>query len=269
MTIDDLRFPNERSFKSSIINRKSSIVNRKSSRAFYLFGAQHLITLAVIGSLCALVAWLARNGTPRSCMWLRRSLGIALLGYVACVYTQQGIAYGLGWSYSLPLELCNLVLIACIISLFKPNQFISEIAYFWGLGGVLQATLTPDLGRGFPSWDFLLFFWGHGATLMAIIFLVFSREFRLRKGNILRMMIALNIYALVVGSVDALMGWNYGYLCHKPTMPSLLDLLGPWPWYLLSLEGIALLTFLILNWLYRLLVACNKEIASGSTGYCS
>jgi hypothetical integral membrane protein (TIGR02206 family) len=254
MTNYELRITNGKNSSSVIRNSSFAFI------AFSPFGRQHLITLAIIVGLCAFVAWLARTGSFKSCLWLRRGLGIALLGYIACVYIQQGMMYGLGWDYSLPLELCYLVLIACIISLFKPNQFISEIAYFWGLGGVLQATLTPDLGRGFPSWDFLLFFWGHGATLMAIIFLVFSREFRLRKGSILRMMIALNIYALVVGAIDKIMGWNYGYLCRKPVMPSLLDLLGPWPWYLLSLELIAFLTFLFLNWLWRLLV-CFKAPA--------
>jgi hypothetical integral membrane protein (TIGR02206 family) len=253
MTSYDLHLTNEKSYRPSFVIRNSSI-------AFSPFSGPHLSVLAVIGALCAWVAWLAKKGSIKSCLWLRRGLGFALLGYVVCVYIQQGIMYGLGWDYSLPLELCNLVLIACVISLFKPNQFISEIAYFWGLGGVLQATLTPDLGKGFPSWDCVLFFWGHGVTLMAIIFLAFSREFKLRKGSILHMMIALNIYALVVGAVDKIMGWNYGYLCRKPVMPSLLDLLGPWPWYLLSLEGIAFLMFLVLNWLWRLLV-CFREPA--------
>jgi len=31
------------------------------------------------------------------------------------------------------------------------------------------------------------------------------------------MMIALNIYGLVVGVLDWIAGWNYGYLCRKPS----------------------------------------------------
>ena len=66
------------------------------------------------------------------------------------------------------------------------------------------------------------------------------------------MMATLNLYALSVGTVNAIMGWNYGYLCHKPYAPSLLDLLGPWPWYLLAIELLALVTFLILYLPWRL-----------------
>ena len=33
--------------------------------------------------------------------------------------------------------------------------------------------------------------------------------------------------------------WNYGYLCRQPAHQSLLGYLGPWPWYLASLELVA------------------------------
>jgi uncharacterized membrane protein YwaF len=68
------------------------------------------------------------------------------------------------------------------------------------------------------------------------------------------MMIALNIYAISVGAMNAMGGWNYGFLCRKPVMPSLLDYLGAWPWYLLALELVAFVTFLALDRLWRLLV---------------
>jgi hypothetical integral membrane protein (TIGR02206 family) len=235
---------------SAETNLNPSIV----ATAFHTFDTQHLATLAVIVALCILLFHAAKSCAPPVRTWLGRALGVALVSYAACLYVQQGLAHALSLEYSLPLDLCNLVLIACIISLFRPNRFTSEIAYFWGLGGVVQAAVTPDLAAGFPSWDFVLFFWGHGATLLAIVFLISGRDFRPQRNSIARMMIALNGYALVVGSIDAFAGWNYGYLCRKPAMPSMLDWLGPWPWYLLSLELIAFVTFLILDLLGRLLV---------------
>jgi hypothetical integral membrane protein (TIGR02206 family) len=220
---------------------------------FHAFNTQHLVTLGMIVCLCFIGARAARVLPLSSRKWLGRFLGFLLLSYAAFLYLQQAAAHALTWQDSLPLELCHLVLIACAVALFWPNQLITEIAYFWGLGGVLQATLTPDLSRGFPSWDFVLFFWSHGVTLMAIFFLIAAREFRPRKRSIWRMMIALNCYAVVVGTINAVGGWNYGYLCRKPYgHTSLLDFLGPWPWYLLSLEGVAFLMFLLLSLPWRL-----------------
>lgn len=217
---------------------------------FTAFSVQHVATLGVLLAMCLLAFHVARCTGEAPRRWMRGVLATLLLGYAASFYIEEWIAGALRLEYSLPLELCNVVLAASIISLVRPSQFATEIAYFWGFGGVLQATLTPDLSRGFPSWDFIMFFWSHGVSLIAIVFLVAIREFRPSRWAVFRMMIALNCYGLVIGFLDFLTGWNYGYLRHKPVQPSLLDLLGPWPWYLLSLEVIALLTFslLLLPW---------------------
>jgi hypothetical integral membrane protein (TIGR02206 family) len=218
---------------------------------FRPFSDQHLIVLGLIAFLIFLIIWVARNLTPQKRLWVGRGLGIFLLSYALLFYVRMGIAHALSWEYTLPLELCNWVLIACLVGLFFSNQLASEIAYFWGLGGTLQAILTPDLGNGFPSWDFVLFFWGHGSTLVAIAFLISRKGFIPRARSVLRMFLALNLYALVVGTVDGLFHWNYGYLCQKPAMSSLLDYLGPWPWYLISLEFLALAIFSLLDLPWR------------------
>lgn len=239
-----------------------TLFNTSTAPVFRAFKAQHSITLIVIVTLCLLIALAARIGTTSCRKWLGRGIAFLLMGYAAFLYLQQGITRALNWQNSLPLELCNLVMIACVMSLFKPNRLTSEIAYFGGLSGTLLAVVTPDLTQGFPSWAFILFFWGHGATLLAIVFLVAGQSFRPSRGSILRMFVALNVYGLVIGPIDAVTGWNYGYLCRKPSAPSLFDYFGPWPWYLLSIEVIALLSFFLLDLPWRLL-ARSRQGASG------
>jgi hypothetical integral membrane protein (TIGR02206 family) len=213
---------------------------------FRLFGTAHILTLALIGALSAAVAYscsrLGETGRRR----LGWGLAASLIGCATVAYVQIARLGAFGLDWALPLELCHWVLIATVISLFHPNQYTTEIAYFWGLGGTLPALLTPDLGEGFPTWDFALFFWAHGAAIAAIAYLI-ARGFRLRRGSVLRAFLALNGYALLVGTIDALAGWNYGYLCDKPAHVSFLEFLGPWPWYLLVLEPIALLIFWALS----------------------
>ena len=60
-------------------------------------------------------------------------------------------------------------------------------------------------------------------------------------------------YAAFVGLLDAITGADYLYLRAKPASATLLDLMGPWPWYIAwaALIGIAL--FLILDAPFRVL----------------
>lgn len=229
---------------------------------FTAFSVQHLVTLGVLVALCLLTFHAARRMGDPARRWIRGALALLLSGYAVLFYVQEWMAGALSLEYALPLELCNIVLVAAIAALIRPNRFATEIAYFWGFGGVLQATLTPDLSRGFPSWDFIMFFWSHGVSLIAIVFLVSRREFRPGPNAIVRMIIALNCYGLIVGVLNSLARWNYGYLCRKPSQPSLLDYLGPWPWYLVSLEAIAFLTFCLLLLPWRFPKRTHDEAAA-------
>ena len=224
---------------------------------FRPFNHQHLITLGLL-SLCG---WLLVRGCRK---WGERGirrfgwvLALLLAAYAVTVYLQMGLAGELSWRYALPLEVCHWVMIAVVVSLIRPVQLLSEVAYFWGTAGTLQATLTPDISSGFPSWEFILFFWSHGATLLAILFLIVGQRFRPRPGSVVRMLIAINLYAALVGTFDALFGCNYGYLCLKPSEPSLMDFLGPWPWYLASLEFIALASFWLLDLPWKVRRRCR------------
>lgn len=214
---------------------------------FRIFGPDHLAALLVLAVLGAAIIRAGRQGSPRVRAWIGRLLAAVLIGSAAANYARLAHQGGFSWEYSLPLELCHWVLAACAAALILRRQLAAEIAYFWGLGGTLQAVLTPDLPLAFPSWDFVLFYWAHGSILLAIAYLIAVRGFRPRPGSIVRMMAAANFYLVFVGGLDLAFGWNYGYLMRPPAQPSLLDWLGPWPWYIVSLEFVALAIFWILS----------------------
>jgi len=51
----------------------------------------------------------------------------------------------------------------------------------------------------------------------------------------------------VVGIVDALTGANYMFLRSPPAEWTLLRVLGPWPWYVVSAAGVALVLLTVLD----------------------
>lgn len=210
-----------------------------------------VITLLVIAALGLLIVLACRSWPRARKGWLGRVLALVLVSYALTIYLQLAVAGELSISYALPLELCHCVMFACVLALLRPNRLASEVAYFCGLAGTLPATVTPDIGRGFPSWEFIQFFWAHGGVLLAVVFLIAGQGFRPQAGSKWRVFAAVNVYGAAVGAVDAAFGWNYGYLCDKPAHPSLMDWLGPWPWYILSLEGVAIAGFWLLDLPWR------------------
>jgi uncharacterized membrane protein YwaF len=54
-------------------------------------------------------------------------------------------------------------------------------------------------------------------------------------------------FAVVVGLIDLVTGGNYMYLRQVPVSGSLLDLMGPWPWYIAAGAVLTLVVLLILD----------------------
>lgn len=119
--------------------------------------------------------------------------------------------------------------------------------YFLGIGGATQALLTPDAGiYGFPHFRFFQVIISHGAIVTAAIYMTFVDGYRPYRASLGRVALWGNIYMVVVGLINWVLGSNYLFIARKPDTPSLIDLLGPWPWYILSLELVALVLCLLL-----------------------
>jgi hypothetical integral membrane protein (TIGR02206 family) len=111
-----------------------------------------------------------------------------------------------------------------------------------------MAVLTPELWAPLFSYPSIYFFVAHGGLIVTMLLLLWSRMARLRTHAVWRVLGICNAYGLVIGIFNAVFHTNYIYLCHKPQSTSLLDALGPWPWYILAGEAVALLIFWLL-WL--------------------
>jgi hypothetical integral membrane protein (TIGR02206 family) len=214
---------------------------------FQLFGAAHCAILAAVVALGAVLALLQRHVLHES-KWLRRGLGIFLLADGVGWYVYLAAIGQHVFPRQLPLELCNVVLYLLGIVLLTGNEGVFDVAYYWALGGSTMALLTPNLWEHFPSVSTVHFFIAHGLVVSATLYLVWSGLMRPRRGSVLRAMIAVNLLALFDGVFDAIFKTDYMYLRSKPQNVSLLSYLGPWPWYVLAAEPVALALFLLLYW---------------------
>lgn len=148
----------------------------------------------------------------------------------------------------MPLQLCDLTLWLTVLALFTLNPLAFETAYFAGLGGSGMALLTPDLWAPLASYPTICFFVAHGMVVASLLMLVWSKQAKPRPGSPCRVFGVLNAYAAAIAVFDAIFKTNYMCLCEKPAAASIMDLLGPWPFYLLWCEVAALVIFWLL-WL--------------------
>jgi hypothetical integral membrane protein (TIGR02206 family) len=152
----------------------------------------------------------------------------------------------------LPLHLCDAAAVAGVVTLLRRHALAAELCYFWGLAGTLQGLITPNLQSGFPALAYWAFFALHGGVVVTALYAVLSMGLRPRSGAVKRVLVATLVFAAGVGLANALLGTNYAFLCAKPPVASLMDALGPWPYYIGSLLGLAAVLFVLLDLPFRL-----------------
>jgi hypothetical integral membrane protein (TIGR02206 family) len=151
----------------------------------------------------------------------------------------------------MPLELCDAALWLVVAALLTLSPLAFDLAYYFALAGASMSLLTPNLTAASTLFLSVQFFADHGLLVVAVLYLVWSRQARPRPGSVGRAMLALNLLAALVGAFDFAFGTDYMFLRAKPVTVSALDLLGPWPWYILASEGVALALFLLLYLPFR------------------
>jgi len=156
------------------------------------------------------------------------------------------------WHELLPLHLCDWATFTGVVALVTRRPLAFELTWFWAMAGTTQALLTPDLAVRPPEISWYTFYLSHGGVVAAALLLTWGAGMRTRPWAAFRIFAWSQLYLATVLGLNGLLGTNYGYLCAKPENPSLLDHLGPWPWYLLSLEGLALALFWLLDLPFRL-----------------
>jgi hypothetical integral membrane protein (TIGR02206 family) len=151
-------------------------------------------------------------------------------------------------SHSIPLELCSISLILSILLLLSKKMFIYEILLFTSLLGASQAIFTPSLHYDFPHFRFFHFFYTHLMTIWVSLYFTWVKGYRPTLWSVLKLFVFLNVLMPIILIINHLVDGNYMYLSQKPDNPSLLDVLGPYPWYIVSMEGL-LITLSLIVWL--------------------
>ncbi|MEI4769153.1 TIGR02206 family membrane protein [Psychrobacillus sp. FJAT-51614] len=220
---------------------------------FVMFSYEHILAIVVlIVSLIFLFMLKNKLSDPiKSSILFERLFALSLL-MMEVAYHLVLIENG-EWnlSESLPIHLCSFSLFFSIISLWTGNKRFYDFIFFAGFGGALQAVLTPSLEIGFPSFKFFQFFYIHAGIIATSFYILWVKKYNPTLKSLLKTMVYLNIMFPFIFVINIVIDGNYMFLREKTTNGSLLDFLGPYPWYILSLEIVALFMFLAILLIFR------------------
>jgi hypothetical integral membrane protein (TIGR02206 family) len=211
------------------------VVPLLSEPQFVTSWVPHVLLLVTIAVVAVVLVILGRRyrGTPT-----QRQLSRALAVVFAAILVFNEV-YWLFFGpseikYSLPLQLCDLAAIAAVWALWADSPTAFALTYFWGLTLTSQALLSPELtGVGFSSLRFLSFFGLHSIAVWAAIYLTWGVGLRPDWRSYRVAVLTTICWGVVMFAFNQVTATNYGFLDTKPQVTSLLDVLGPWPWYLL------------------------------------
>ena len=214
--------------------------------------AEHLVTVAVIFIATASLVTAARMRPGRWTDYAAIALGLVILVNEASYYVWIGLRGQFDVTWALPVQLCDVASVATALALWFRNQVLVELTYFWGIAGTANGIITPDISDHWPSYPYVQYFIQHGGIPCAALLLVVGLRIAPSTWAVAR------VYALTFGLllvdafVNLLTNGDYMYLRRPPGVSNLLDLMGPWPWYIAGGALVALIFFLALDAPFRI-----------------
>lgn len=203
---------------------------------YKMFGAEHLISIAVISIIGFLILFSAKvfcNHRQKRLI----SIGLGLLLVVPelpdLLYRTTILLEPI--KNNLPLHLCGISLYIIACSLLMNSYRAFEIAYFWGLGGSLMALLSPGDIFYFPHILNIIFYSSHSLIVIGVLYMTIIFGYQPTWRSLLKASILNILYMVLIAPINLLLDTNYLFLRHKPKGTTFIDLMGTWPWYIISM----------------------------------
>ena len=200
-----------------------------------------IFTLVGFISICYANRYLSGKG--------KRNLGTGLALICSFAVIMRIIMTIISGEFSLqeelPLHICRVMALTIPFAMYYRHRKWMGVFYFMILAGTFQANITPDITYGFPHHSYITYWLLHAMLVVVPIYSVFVYKFRFDLKDLWRAFFVTNVYMVLITIYNLLTDSNYMYTLRKPPVATMLDLFGPWPWYLVVAEFIALLLFFL------------------------
>jgi hypothetical integral membrane protein (TIGR02206 family) len=224
----------------------------------------HLTALAICAISILLYIPIARRYRLGKLPWLGKAMATAC---IAIWLLNTGVACTpslFRWDSSLPLFYCNLANLVGAFAILCERRIFQSVLYFWACGLSVWAFLTPTLAFGPNHIGFWIFWAYHLCIGLAVTHLIVGNVYRPNRRDLLATIAVTIAYGLILVAINVPTGWNYGFLgASRPSSPTPIDLLGPFPLRLLWIALLAAGIFCILMLPWKIADMRNRKSPTG------
>lgn len=217
------------------------------ARQFEPYGPSYWGAIVVFVAGAVVLVWTGHRQTDARAQRWGRALG----GLTALIYAAI-LVYNLvppTLAGSVPLQLTDLATVVAAYALWTRRQWAYALTYYWGLVLSVQALISPVLrGPDFPHYRFLAFYAIHLLVVWAAIYLTWGRGMRPDWRDYRLAVAVTSVWAVVTVVFNRIADTNYGFTNYKPDTASAVDILGPWPVYILVTAALVFAVWALMTW---------------------
>lgn len=225
----------------------------QSNRVFTLFGIDHLgaiIAAFVFGFF--LIRYSKNKLSPNQQNKVFNAISISMLIVLITSLVIEHFYGNIDPKEDLPFVICYFSVLLSPIFTFTRSKLMYDVLLFWVMLFTLQAVITPDLYETFPHFRYLKFWYLHAGLIIMMFYATVIYDYRPTLKSIFYSWVGAQLYMLLMAGINLATNSNYFYLMHPPENPSVLDALGPWPWYIVWGQVIAIPYFFLVYGVFKL-----------------
>lgn len=214
------------------------------------YGTEHLLILAltIVLTIAVVPAFHRLKATGRDGQVTR------IAGWVLLVVTIGWTGFWLlpqhyNVNESLPFHFSDALRFITSLALITRAGWTIMISYLWGLTLNAQSLLTPDLNYfAYPGLEFSVYWFLHIVNWLVPIALIWGLGYRPTWRGFFLAYLLSAAWTGIATVVNLITGANYAFTMATPIGGSALDLLGPWPWYTLSVALLLAVVWALMTW---------------------
>jgi hypothetical integral membrane protein (TIGR02206 family) len=191
----------------------------------------HIASVVVWGTVIGVLVVFGRRhrSSLTEARW-RRGAAWALVGFVFAYNLYYLWPSNFDVKVSLPIQVCDIALLAAPVALGWQARWARVLLYFWGLLLSVQGFLFPTLQSGPAAARYWCFWISHAAIVGVALYDLAVLGYRPTWRDLRTAWMASLLYVACVSAINVSFSLNYGFIGNDlPDNPTPLHSLGPWP----------------------------------------